>query len=165
MPQNWVSDTIACVTLNTINNVVQCFMILLGGGMWKLSSSSMLLVCMEPQTHVVITISGLTFQPYALIATIRGLYLLLLVKMAWFVYLSCTNVNSSIWILNLGFDVCARGCSCGALSTYIMYGQSLALYILLSGMCTVVPMWDGISLWVFTFFTNVCKCVVPCVDT
>lgn len=56
------------------------------GVIGKLLSSSMLLVCMEPHTHVMVTISGLAFQPFAVIASIRGLYLLFFVEMAWFVY-------------------------------------------------------------------------------
>ena len=54
------------------------------------------------QTLAVMVMRGLTFQPWVLIALMRGIYLSCFVLMAWFVFLSCVNVNSIIWIVRLG---------------------------------------------------------------
>ena len=96
------------------------------GGMCKFYSSLMLCVCMEPRTPAVMTMSGFIFQPCALIAVIRGLYLSCLVLMACSVYLSCVNVNSIIWTVRLGAGMSGLDCSCVTPCIYVMYGRSLA---------------------------------------
>ena len=57
------------------------------GGMCKLSNSSILLVCTEPQIHAVMTMRGLTCHPCVLMIFMKGLYLFLLVSVARVVYL------------------------------------------------------------------------------
>lgn len=67
--------------------LVCCFTVILihVRGVCRFSSSSILLVWMEPLAPVGMVSSGLTFHPWALIASIRGLYffLSLLVLIAW----------------------------------------------------------------------------------
>ena len=67
---------------------------------------------MAPLTPAVITMRGLIFQPCALIAFTNGLYLSSFACMAWSRNLSCTKVNSIIWMVRSGVGISGPFCSC-----------------------------------------------------
>ena len=72
--------------------------------------------------HEGVDLSSLFF----FMASMRGLYLSLLVSMAGVVYLSCVNVNSTMQMIRWGVGICGPGCSYGAPWMYMMYDLSLA---------------------------------------
>ena len=79
--------------------------------MCRLLSLSMLWECMAPPTPVVMTSRRLIFQPFALIAIMSGLYLLVLVLMAWLMFLSCVYLNSIVCICSSGLGSSGPLCS------------------------------------------------------
>ena len=54
------------------------------------------------------TMRGLTCHPCVLMASMRGLYLSLLVSMVGAVYMSCVNVISIIWMVRWGVGMWPR---------------------------------------------------------
>lgn len=72
---------------------------------YSVSSDSRLLLCIAPLTLAVMVMRGLTFQPWALIASISGLYLSSFICMACSMNLSCVKVNSMIWMVMYGVGI------------------------------------------------------------
>ena len=67
----------------------------------------------------------LTCHPCVLMASMRGLYLSLLVSMMGVVYLMYVYVNSIIWMVRWGVGICGPSCLHGAPWMYMMFGLSL----------------------------------------
>ena len=62
-------------------------------------------------------------------ASMRELYLSLLVSMAGAMNLSCVNVNFIIWMVKWGIGICGPGYLYGAPWMYMVYGLSLARHV------------------------------------
>ena len=99
----------------------------------------MFLVCIAHVTPAIMVMRGLTFQPWALIAFIRRLYLSSFVWLAWLMNLSCVKVNSMIWISRYYVRIRGPFCSNGAVCIYTMSSSNLwGIHILWCCMCNSI---------------------------